>query len=178
MKMSEKKEVSQQISNICEDGTLATDTSECYIPWISEEDYKSANTDKTSCSVNYSSDVCNDEGPITAINKLNLATSGWSNIENLNEIYDAENGKYTNFELNGKARMPKKLEVINAGCSTSCPSWIVPSVEYWLLDPYDNNSYYAYSLTTSGTIGSGLYLYSEWLGIRPVIAVSKYRIEN
>lgn len=69
-------------------------------------------------------------GPVTAIAYLNNATSDWTNIQNLNEIHDDESGVYFGFELNGKARLPKKSEVMasEVGCSAStgsCPLWLV-----------------------------------------------------
>lgn len=160
-------------NNICEDGTISTESNVCYAPWILKEDYDSANIDETECE----SDVCNDEGPITAINYLNQATSSWINIENLNEIYDDANGKYTDFKLNGKARIPTKSEIIGAGYTTSTPNWLIGS--YWLFTTNETYFNYAYFMNENSLNDSGRLLDNlNSLGVRPVITVSKYRIQN
>lgn len=52
-------------------------------------------------------------GPVTAINFLNKATFSWVNIPKLNEKYTDQGGKnvYENFELTGRARLPKVKEI-------------------------------------------------------------------
>ena len=81
--------------NMCSDGTPTDSKKEdkCYVAW------------------NSSGTIT--EGPITAMEYLNSATNTWSNIPNFNMIYDDSYGSkdYTNFAINGKARMPKINEI-------------------------------------------------------------------
>ena len=70
-----------------------------------------------------------DVGPVTVMSFLNNATSTWDNIDNLNITYDDEGENFTDFALNGKARLPYHSEVNNVGCldfeDLSCPVWMV-----------------------------------------------------
>ena len=100
---------------------------------------------------------------------------------NLNEIYNDEGGHYVNFVLNGKARLPKKIEIMNSGCSTSCPTWLlVNSIDpcYWSLATNENYDYYSLFMTSTGYGTGGLSISSLSVGVRPVITVSKYKIKN
>ena len=68
-------------------------------------------------------------GPVTAMTHLNNATISWENIDNLNITYDDEGEFFTDFALNGKARLPYYSEVDNVGCLDyerfTCPVWMV-----------------------------------------------------
>ena len=101
-------------SNICSDGTLATSSNHCYVPWITKEDYIATGGTESDWKRNSGN---NNKGPITALNYLNNATSNWSNIPNLSENYtNYEYGKY-NYEgyksiaLTGKARLISFSEI-------------------------------------------------------------------
>ena len=70
------------------------------------------NNKQDKCLVEYnSSGDAKDEGPVTAIEYLNQATSYWSNIPNLNITYDDEGSNFINFKITGKARLPYYREV-------------------------------------------------------------------
>ena len=78
--------------NICEDGNEATENNTCVYAYTELGD--AAGT-----------------GPVTAMAKLNAATSKWDNVLSLNITYDDEGGNFENFALTGKARLPYHSEV-------------------------------------------------------------------
>ena len=154
------------------------------VEWISDEDY--------GCGENGSWCALKDKGPITAINFLNSATSTWTNIPPLNEIYDDEYETYFDFKLTGIARMPSLSELTSINCSfyeiNSCPLWAINYLNY--MDEYESaissSSAGYWTLTAmSGSQGSGgaysvtygyLYdpsttYYEEGNGVRPVITL-------
>lgn len=107
--------------------------------WISDQDYKSANTDLTSCSSS-----CNDEGPVTALKALEAATAGWNNVNNqtytmgttlfktniftgCSSYNSCTTNSYTMDSRTVKARMITMQEAVVLGCtqtSKSCPKWL------------------------------------------------------
>lgn len=176
-------------SNVNEYGDPIKDTNDIdkgYVSWISDTDY--------GCGVDGDKCAQNDKGPVSAIEYLNLATSTWNNIPNLDETYSDSNGRFTNFELSGKARLPKYSEVRSL-CTSSCPLWVVnylyndtsynydgrsPISElygYWLFDSYNLNSTTnnAWIISYSGiTISANEGVYNNRnYGVRPVIVLSK-----
>lgn len=178
-------------ANINKEG-MPIDSSEVIInnsAWISKADYKDNNTYGTYGNVN--------KGPISAINFANEATKTWTNIENLNETYNDEGGRFVDFSLTGKARIPKLNEMVTAKCDIknfsvqSCPLWIINytnlqtyyksnpykviinSRGYWILSSSSSDkAYFAYY---DGYVSPGAYVDGIY-GIRPVISVSKSNI--
>ena len=128
--------------NICEDGTVATETNTCLVAW--HAGYGASN---------------NNYGPDTAMTYLYNATKNWSNVPNMELTYTDENNSGTNYGYTGittsngvatitgkngaqnttigttsqplKARLPKENEVSGTdgnhctGSYGSCPSWLV-----------------------------------------------------
>ena len=109
------------------------------IPWISKEDYTTANTNGTSCSY----DSCSDEGPLTILKALESVTAGWSNVNNqtytigttvfktnaytsCNSYNSCSGNAYTLASRTAKARIITLQEVANLGCSSisACPIWM------------------------------------------------------
>ena len=151
--------------NICNDGTVATETKKCLIPWRLGADN-------------------NNYGPDTAMTYLYNATKNWTNVSNMELTYTDENNSGTNYGYTGittnngvatitgkngasnttigttslplKARLPKESEVMGAGCTTStgsCPAWLVD----YLNDSSTPSSSYYYNIEFI----SGIYGY--WL---------------
>lgn len=143
-------------SNICNDGTLATDANPCLYAWH----------DKVSN---------NNYGPDTAMENLYNATKNWSNVPNMdlsgeNAYIDENNGSdstkgYVGITTNNgvviitgkngapsttigtasnplKARLPKEGEVMlpnNSFCTYSfgsCPPWLVENLANLNIDKY------------------------------------------
>lgn len=73
------------------------------VAWVNANDYVTANTDLTNCDY----EACNDEGPITALNYLNVQTSTWTNIEPI------ENYTYNNNLNESTYHGYQKLEINN-----------------------------------------------------------------
>ena len=138
--------------NICEDGTVATETNKCTVAW-------------------HAGEVNNNYGPDTAMTYLYNATKGWSNVPDMDLTYTDENNSGTNYGYTGittsngvatitgkngasnttigttsqplKARLPREDEVTSqdAGChiyksSTylqdygTCSTWLVENLVY------------------------------------------------
>ena len=91
--------------NICNDGTEATASNLCTVFWTTKEDYIAAGGTES----DWGTDGNNNKGPITALKYLNEATSNWTNIPSLNEIYT--DNRYGPISLTGKARLPKNSEL-------------------------------------------------------------------
>ena len=165
---------------------MNSNISENQVEWCMQSDY----IDFGGSEEDWNNNIMNNKGPITATKFLNQATSDWSNIEYLNELYDDAGDNYTDFVLNGKARFPKLSELNYIGCSeteNSCPAWInaIQSEVFWTLDSVSSSTEYAWSVTTILGKLTGIppeednfltVAYSN--GVRPVITVSKYRIQN
>ena len=135
-------------------------------------------------------------GPVTVMSFLNNATSTWDNIDNLNITYDDEGETFTDFALNGKARLPYHSEVNNVGCldyeDLSCPVWMVDYLcdaspdygttyqenpiayiyGYWTLSSYADSSDSAWFVSFIGRVSSDSYVdYVDSSGARPVITL-------
>ena len=141
--------------------------------------------DKCLVAYNESGDAAN-VGPVTAINYLNTATSSWSNIPNLNIKYDDEGKNFTNFALNGKARLPYKREVSDYNGSNiylyenmSSSFWehvdeqptnnIENIVSYWTLSTSAVDSSCAWFVFCDGYVSAGIVDEEYGFGVRPVI---------
>ena len=131
-------------------------------------------TDKGLVTWNESGD--NTNGPVTAMNYLNNATSTWTNLENLNITYNDEGGKYGTIQITGKARLPYKREVYEVGCEdysvSSCPVWMVDYLEdygYWTLSSRADESSHAWRVRYSGTVDFYDVASEDGNGVRPVI---------
>ena len=138
-------------------------------------------------------------GPITAMRYLDSATSSWSNLKNLNITHTDEGGKFTNFPITGKARLPYKKEINEAGCSDNdtgnCPLWLIgysnynPEIYgynsyldgglngYWTFSSADNSSN-VWFVSGEGCVSKNNYAYTGFaggslkaIGVRPVINV-------
>ena len=136
------------------------------------------------------------EKPTTLISFINSATSGWTNIPNLNELYVDESGAYGIVNLTGKARPPKLSELQNAGCGMSTdvsaqngPTWIwinlkmnpfsTLSTGYWILPSsgdLSTNKSKSYSINVVGKIA--LNDKTSVYGVRPVIEVLKSNLSE
>jgi len=163
--------------NICEDGTPADSTHRCYYAY---------NADGNSLN----------SGPVTAMTKLNNATSDWNYISNLNLIYSDERGHFTGFDVKGKVRLPYYNELNNAGCKDfsanagSCPLWLVDYLNdysqvlgqtypthpldyiygYWTFSSTADSSK-AFNINYYGSFGNPSVNNTDINGIRPVINV-------
>ena len=150
--------------NICEDGTVATETNKCLVAWHAGAD--------------------NNYGPDTAMAYLYNATKNWSNVPNMELTYMDENNSGTNYGYTGittsngeatitgkngasnttigtasaplKARLPKESEVSGTDgkhcteSSGSCPAWLV---EYLSDSSTPSSSYYSNNELISGIYG-------------------------
>ena len=109
------------------------------VVWINKEDYEKAG------GTNYGEYGNNEYGPITAMNYLNNATSTWSNVPNLNITYNDEGNHFTNFQITGKARLPRLDEVSGTGkcatCYESCELDLYGSCPLYLANYLDNSEY-------------------------------------
>lgn len=170
-------------SNINKDGTLSGGNLGYRVDWINREDYILYGGNSELWVGNGS----NSKGPITATKAINDITSSWINIDSFNELYDDEGGHYKDFKLEGKARLPKLSEVTATGCSTennSCPNWMLNFGSngggYMLLDtPPDQLKRYLLVGSKNKGIGWDINVPAHYPGgVRPVITVSKYRIQN
>lgn len=112
------------------------------LAWIDYDDYKSENTDGTSCS--HESATCSDEGPITILEALEGTTTGWDNINKQTYTMGTTTFKtnaytgcsthnscttnvYTLPSKTVRARMLTVQEAADLGCTSeqkSCPKWM------------------------------------------------------
>ena len=160
--------------NICEDGTIATESKKCLYSWYNMI------VDNTSRS-------SNNYGPVTAMVKLYNATKNWNNVPNIIMDYHDENGAisdlskgYTGIitdnktkitkiiskeETNSnigtsdyplKARLAMRSEIQNVGCTTTsetCPIWLIDNLSDASLSLYTEtskiNGIYGYWLLSS-----------------------------
>ncbi|MBR6690105.1 MAG: hypothetical protein IKL65_02105, partial [Bacilli bacterium] len=161
------------------------------VKWLSEDDYEGEGT--------FSGDDCVsadevtifpvESGPITAIDYLNDATLTWDNIDNLNETYTDKNEMFRNFDLIGKARLPKYQELVDIGCDSkggNCPLWsidnggdqsyyyegtqtLIPGVgAYWVLDTREKM--YECGVNSWWTLGN-----SAWeIQLAPAVLLDNY----
>ena len=179
--------------NICEDGTVATESNKCTVAWHAGES-----------TVNY--------GPDTAMTYLYNGTKNWINVPNMIMNYIDENysgqpeSGYTSIITNDgvttitgkpstntttlgtssvplKSRLPKYNELNNVGCEIyndgSCPDWLIQYMNgtqisgiygYWVLPTIYGSSFRIYP---SGYLSSDSASYDGGDGVRPVITVSK-----
>ena len=177
--------------NICEDGTVATETNTCLVAWHAGTWHAGVDN--------------NNYGPDTAMTYLYNATKGWSNVPNMELTYTDENNTssttqgYTGITTrngvatitgkNGasnttigttsqplKARLPKENEVSGTDgnhctdSSGSCPAWLV---EY-LNDSagVSNDSYYSRNELISGIYG--YWLLSSYPGDSSIARIVGY----
>ena len=137
----------------------------------------------------------NSFGPITAMNHLQTATSGWTNTNELtiNTFTDETGATHNMTEYVVNARMPYYSEISNVskttlylidyldGYSDSLDGITgrngVSGVKgYWILSRRASNSYYAWNVgslgrTGTGSIADGGFDYSGDIGVRPVITL-------
>lgn len=143
--------------------------------------------------------VTNDKGPLTALKFLKERTSSWTNIpshtytlENdddgsmgsntYNSISKSETTEESVVE-NVRARLPRKEELVAAGCtisSGSCKLWLYENLNttgdsnakgYWTSTTHSSTSYNAWIVGNKGNLEASMLIKSS--GIRPVITLSK-----
>ena len=198
--------------NINSDGTLAKKlvhktVAEIYSSsaWTSLEDYQQSINDSSA------KNAFTTKGPITVMNFLNEATKTWNNIPNITENYVDESISivtglstdtgYGEFEITGKARLPKYSEVVGENkCGwdeLSCPLWLVNYLKayefitgegvvnipkgsndmasYWLMSSAADQTYkkYAWYVLYKGNLGNANIIQYATRGVRPVIEVPK-----
>jgi len=110
------------------------------LAWMDYDDYKSENTDGTSCSY----EACNEEGPISILEALEGTTAGWVNVNNqtytlgtttfktnaytgCSAYNSCTTNKYTLPSRTVKARLLSVQEAVDLGCITAvqtCPKWM------------------------------------------------------
>ena len=179
--------------NICEDGTLATAENTCLVKWITDEKYFEDVGGIVPDELKIEGTFCGDtgncaltkKGPITAMTYLNNATSTWENIDNLDLVYDDEGGNYTDFILNGKARLPYKSEVSEYDRTnktneylydyTKCYHFALPNeidgIEgYWILSSSSETLARQVNITL-GIDANNFPSGSPSVGVRPVITL-------
>jgi len=186
-------------SNICDDGSLATDENTCLVEW-------------------YKDDAINTSGPITAMQYLFQATSKWEYISNIQIDYEDEgnNGEYgySTIKTDGnitsissktgeviatlknlKARLPEFSEINEIGLDEL---WLYKNLKYDPLLDIDSSERTIESITGYWTLSSlegyvdraryasQIYqnivspedLLNEKInGVRPVITISKQNVE-
>ena len=176
--------------NICEDGTPTESGKTCLVAWLSKDDYINNDgpnteqfTDEGACQYG---GLCsmNELGPITAMTYLNKATSTWENIDNLNLTYDDEGNHFTDFELNGKARLPYKSEVSAYDSTNKTNAYLYDYLDsgegiptnaiggiygYWTLSSNAVDSFYAWYVRYDGSVEGTNVFADDYLGVRAVI---------
>ena len=130
------------------------------VKWITEEDYTNSNVDGTSCSRL----PCNDEGPVTALRYLKEQTESWM-LE---------------------AQLPTRAQIYYASGSTDLTRypWLYENTGYnnygnagyWTITP-SGDSRSADAVVDSGVLSS-FYVNSGYVGIRPVITISKSSLSS
>lgn len=164
--------------NMCEDGTVATEENTCLVAY------------------NLTGEVAG-VGPVTAMTYLNNATDSWSNIPNLNTVYDDEGGNFTGFALNGKSRLPYKKEINNFNNnngylfenldgeywnydeSTKPTKNISNIFGYWSLSTFVDESTYSWYVDYSGNVGLEINDSVDIVdnhGVRPVITIPNFNM--
>ena len=175
--------------NICSDGTKATSSNTCFVQWITKEDYISAGGTES----DWGTQGNNNKGTITALKYLNEATSSWTNIPSLNEIYTDD--RYGSISLTGRARLPKNSELKSyfsafylfnylnkLQFSTSKTQQVISGIYgYWSItapvpSTADSRIYVAYALYYNGGTQS-TDINADKYGVRPVITLSKSDIQ-
>ena len=144
-------------SNICNNGALASSSNTCLVAW--NDSGSSAN------------------GPVTAMTYLNNATSAWTNLENLNILYNDEGGHFEDFRITGKARMPYYNEINNMSSNENDYLYVNLGgpdsiVGYWSLSTWTSNSSFAHVVSLNGSNSVVSVDAPETRpGVRPVINV-------
>ena len=130
----------------------------------------------------YADDRDNSYGPITAMNHLQTATSGWTNTNELtiNEFTDDKGGKHPMKEYVVNARLPYYSEISDysesttylydymedAGHQTNIVSGIYG---YWTLSSIASDSSNAWFVFCDGFVSGNFFLINGSCGARPVI---------
>lgn len=148
-------------NNVKSDGTL--DNSALF-EWISVDDFVLAGGTEDAIDAS--------RGPLTAVSKLNYATSNWTNLPNLNVSHTDKGNSYGFITFNGKTRLPYYDEIVATGCGVStCPSWLYVNLgsSYHIAD--SSTESLIYSVSSAGNITTNSI--STSLGLRPVIVLDK-----
>ena len=152
--------------------------------WVSKEDYILIGGGTESEYGEYSN---TNRGPLTALSKLEVATAGWTNVNNQTFTIGTTYQK----NITAKARMITYNEIRNLGCSSSansCPKWVynytygngdnttisgaAANSGYWTMSNYSSTN--VYSILNNGSIYTSSASYDSWaFSARAVVVVSK-----
>ncbi len=153
------------------------------VAFISEADYLAAGGLKDDFFLEGYGTGNLEKGPITVLNYLNFATSFWTNIENLNEVYDysVDKNGYTirnelqslEVRLNGKSRLMTGTELFSTGFPFVTKKWMTVNLNpisekegiygYWNLAPY--GKYDVWNVNSDGGDADGtITIYDEKQG--------------
>ena len=147
--------------NICENGNPMTSSDDCRYAY------------------NITGDA-QDQGPVTALEVLNNATSNWRDELKLNETYVDEGGHFT-ITLTGKARLPKTSEIADYSADLN-NGYLYENLAslangYWGMSTSPTSSKHAYMVMNMGNSvqhqydgGSSNVDWASSMGIRPVIS--------
>ena len=132
----------------------------------------------------------NSNGPITAMNYLENATSNWNNLTKIIiKEFDDELGRIQDMAktYNVYARLPYKYEANGVGCedwewSELCPLWMIDYLYeyeldgYWTLSSYNEDGENAWFVFLDSSVhidyvSKDMASYTNSIGVRPVINV-------
>jgi len=169
-------------SGMCEPGTpfaIKVNDTEIYKFYVTED---SGNEVTMIMSENlgdkalwYTDSQDNSKGPLTALEALKNATSGWTNIA-IRSYTLIDDDKIYNYQpmtiYDTRARLFTETEAKDLGCtSSSCPEYLLASTDIYWLSTTGSERYWARAINTTGL--DNPYTSSQKQGIRPVITISK-----
>ena len=148
-------------------------------------------TQTVSSTAWYASSNNNAYGPTTALSRLESATSGWSNVNDLNytlgtdtlyqnkytgcsDYNSCSTNTYTLAKRTAKARMITIQETSALGCTrSSCPSWLTPAsgTYYWTMSANSSTSISAWYVLNYGRVGPDPT--TATYGARAVVEINK-----
>ncbi|MBE6144034.1 MAG: prepilin-type N-terminal cleavage/methylation domain-containing protein [Firmicutes bacterium] len=167
------------------------------VAWITQGDYNDDDSWEVCYEEGTIEEWCeygnSNKGPITALNYLEIQTSGWTNIEAKNYTLTDDNTtpKYTIERTGARARMLTKTEALAVGCSgwydgdeATCPDWLYGNLDdnavpwgYWTSFADADTTHLVWFVENDGSMNltDPEYGYYDgyYYGVRPVIEVSK-----
>ena len=160
------------------------------VAWVSKADYIEAGGTKAE----YGSYGNNSKGPITALKQLESDTASWnSTIKNTARLIEAsEIAKitgYPNWNNNRYYFHTNSTTTYTGDAGTNKYAWLFDNTEncttygcnvadssnsgYWTNTAYSGNSIYAWHVYCNGSLGNSGVGSTGFLGVRPVITVSR-----
>jgi len=151
------------------------------VAWINQKNYTNKNS---SCTSN----ACNDEGPLDALNLLNeLTNDEWTNIPMKEYVYndDSNQKKYTDVSIKMRARMITETEVnkLKKANNNQIPEYLYTNLSsentleqpwgYWFSTATSNYPDCARFMMFFGGIENSYVTSNTFTGIRPVITLSR-----